>query len=129
MFSSVTILVSTKLTTVTPSIVSRRRWRREACDIELTPVRDRNRTPPRRGGDLLRDRSRRRASRARDRTTTVPQTEAGTKTSHTLTTICRGIKGAPATCRRCAPVCLLKSSTTTPLATVLVPWVQDDHHE
>src|SRR4051812_42723821 len=33
MFSSVTILVSTKLTTVTPSIVSRRRWRREACDI------------------------------------------------------------------------------------------------
>src|SRR3954469_25497919 len=44
MFSSVTILVSTKLTTVTPSMVSRRRWRREACDIGQTPVQDRNRT-------------------------------------------------------------------------------------
>src|SRR3954454_2902177 len=44
MFSSVTILVSTKLTTVTPAMVSRRRWRREACDIGQTPVQDRDRT-------------------------------------------------------------------------------------
>src|SRR4051812_19021705 len=51
MFSSVTILVSTKLTTVTPSMFSSRRWRREACDIGQTPVQVRDRIVPGRDED------------------------------------------------------------------------------